>query len=79
MAAQLALSRADVVTPTGDHTAVRLRVRLGTAALWLGSEQVATMGGVTKVESTGRRTWLVHGDGGVWSVTKVGGCGCGGR
>lgn len=79
MAAQLALSSADVVTPAGTLEKVRVRVRLGTATLSRNAETVATMGGVSAVVPVSRKVWRIVGPDGEWEVTKRAGCGCGGR
>lgn len=74
----LAVSRVNVVTPTGSYKDVTVTVRDGRAAIInrAGTEVAAMDASV--VTPDGRRAQSVVGDDGtIWTVTK-GGCGCGG-
>lgn len=80
MAAGLQLARAHVITPAGEHARVGVMVRLNVAKLYEGRTLVAEMDGVTAVTQVVRnKQWTVAGTGGEWTVTRLGGCGCGGR
>lgn len=77
MAAPLALTRADVQTPTGHHSRVSVTIRNNHAVLRAGRDVVAEAD-VVKVAQVERRRWeITLDDGTVWSVDRKSGCGCG--
>jgi hypothetical protein len=81
VAAGVALARVDLTTPDGITEKASLTVRANRAVAKLGSVTIGDRTDVSKVEKSGRRTWLItFEDGTSWSALRKGGCSsCGGN